>query len=238
MAWYNDNMIDSRNSSTLQRSKDYQDLVDSTLNVLGQDFNPIVVDNIFDLNEMKHIYNVVRSTPIENLKVADWGGQASWQSTNFGPLIENKLVEIGKSFFGDELYFMHDYSFVRYSEEFGYKSKLFPHADKREKPRMLLDIQLKADEEWPIVVEETSYFLKDNQALIFSGTGQIHWREKKDLSTHSRIDMMFVNFEYTDNRPFQDGQYTEAILPRSKYLRQKYNIDDTPIKIDRKFNAL
>lgn len=50
--------------------------------------------------------------------------------------------------------------------------------------------------------------------------------------------MMFVNFEYTDNRPFQDGQYKEAILPRTRYLRNKYNIDDTPIKIDRTFNAL
>lgn len=172
-------MIDTRNPSTLQRSKDYQDFVDSTMTVLGQDFNPIVVDNIFDANELKDIYNVVRSTPISNLRVADWGGQASWQATHFGNLIENKLNEIGKTFFGDELSLIHDYSFVRYSEEFGYKSKLFPHADKRETPRMLLDIQLKADEEWGIIVEETPYFLQDNQAVIFSGTGQVHWREKK-----------------------------------------------------------
>lgn len=231
-------MIDSRNPSTLQRSEDYQNLVDSTMNVLGQDFNPIVVDNIFDANELKQIYRIVRSTPISSLRVADWGGQASWSGIHLGPFIHNKLNEIAKTFFGDELSLIHDYSFVRYSEEFGYKSKLFPHADKRETPRILLDIQLRADEEWGIIVEETPYFLQDNQAVIFSGTGQIHWREQKDLSPHSRTDMMFVNFQYSDNRPFQDGQYTEAIMPRSKYLRNKYNIDDTPIKIDRKFNAL
>lgn len=231
-------MIDNRNPSTLKRSADYQNLVDSTMNVLGQDFNPIVVDNIFDGNELKQIYRLVRSTPISSLKVADWGGQASWSGIHLGPVIHNKLNEIGKTFFGDELSLIHDYSFVRYSEEFGYKSKLFPHADKRETPRILLDIQLRADEEWGIIVEETPYFLQDNQAVIFSGTGQIHWREQKDLSPHSRTDMMFVNFQYADNRKFQDGQYTEAILPRSIYLRKKYNIDDTPIKIDRKFNAL
>lgn len=231
-------MIDSRNPETLQRSADYQAFVDSTPYIDGQDFNPIVIDNVFDASDIKHIYKVVNNTPIENLKVAGWGGQASWFYTHFNRIVENKIRDIAKEIFKDEVQLLEDYSFVRYSQEFGYNPKLFPHTDKRETPRMLFDVQIRADEEWAIVVEETKYYLNDNQALIFHGTNQTHWREQKQIGPHSRIDMLFANLQFTDKRGFQKNSYENSLGPRTRFLREKYNLTDTPEPVERKFYEL
>jgi len=227
----------NKTSYPLTRSKAYQDIVDRTETIEYQDFNPIIIDNIFTQDDINEIYSVVRSTPIEYLKVATWGGQASWLSTHFGKNIEDRINEIVFDIFGEEVKLLSDYSFVRYSEEFGYKPKLFPHADKRETPRFLLDVQIRADEEWGIIVEDTPFYLKDNQGLLFSGTNQQHWREKKDLSPHSRIDMIFFNLEFKDGREFPTS-YQQVMQTRSSNLRDLYSLQDTPIKIDRKFNEL
>lgn len=234
MIWYNNNM---NNPLTLNRSADYQDMIDSTGYLEDQDFNPIIVDDIFTEDQLNHIYSVVQATPLYNLKVAPWGGQCSWKQTEFRKDIIDRVNEIGLQVLGDKAKLQHDYSFVRYSEEYGYKTKLFPHQDKRERPRFLLDIQLRADETWGIVVEETTYYLKNNQGIFFSGTNQQHWREQKNISPHSRIDMMFCNFEFTDGRIFPEN-YNEIAQKRSVFLRQKYNLDDTPLIVDRKINEL
>lgn len=225
------------NPTTLQRSPEYQALVDSTESIMSQDFNPIIVDNVFTEEQLDHIYSMVRKTPYEHLKVAPWGGQCSWQSTNFDNTIVDRINEIGLELMGETAKLQRDYSFVRYSEEFGYKPKLFPHQDKREKPRFLLDIQLRADEPWGIVVEETTYYLKNNQGILFSGTNQQHWREKKELSPHSRVDMLFCNFEFTDGRDFEE-HYDNTALKRSIFLRQKHKLEDNPIKVERNIKEL
>ena len=221
----------------LSRGKNYQDVVDTTEPIEYQDFKPILIDEIFTIEDIQEIYSIVRSTPIDNLKVAPWGGQASWLSTHFTQKIEDRVNEIVFDIFGDEVKLLDDYSFVRYSEEFGYKPKLFPHADKRKTPRFLLDVQIKADESWGIVVEDTPFYLKDNQGLLFSGTNQQHWREKKDISPHSRIDMIFFNLEFKDGRQFPE-YYQQVMDTRASRLRDFYDLQDTPIKIDRKFNEL
>lgn len=225
------------NPEKLQRSADYQAVVDATEPLEDQDFNPIIIDNVFTEEQIAHIYTVIQAAPLSHLKVAPWGGQCSWQQTRFRKDIIDRVNEIGLMVLGDKAKLQEDYSFVRYSEEYGYKPKLFPHQDKREKPRFLLDIQLRADEPWGIVVEETTYHLQNNQGVFFSGTNQQHWREKKEISPHSRIDMLFCNFEFTDGREFED-HYDQTALKRSIFLRQKYKLEDNPLIADRKINEL
>lgn len=225
------------NPTKLMRKEDYQKVVDSTNPIEHQDFNPILVDNIFTEEDIKHIYEVVNATPLSYIKVAPWGGQASWLSTHFDKKIEEKINKLVHNIFGDELVLAQDYSFVRYSEEYGYKPKLFPHADKRDRQKFLLDIQIRADQEWGIIVEDTLYKLKDNQGLIFSGTNQQHWREDIEISPHARIDMLFCNLEFKDLKSFPED-YDQIMHKRSGYLRGFYNLDDTPKIADRKINEL
>ena len=136
-----------------------------------------------------------------------------------------------KDNFGDLLVFRGDCSFARYSEEFNAKPKLFPHTDLRKTPRMLLDIQLRSDSDWDLIVEETNYPLKDNQALIFHGTNQVHWREKKYISPHARVDMLFINFEFKDVQEFP-VYHTDIVEKRSMYLREFYKLNSTPEPIE------
>lgn len=221
----------------LSRKIGYQEVVDRTGFVEHQDFNPIIVDNVFTEEQINHIYNTINHEPLDKVKVAPWGGQASWFSTHFRGDIEARISDIILDVVDGDLELRGDYSFARYSEEFGYKTKLFPHADKREKPRFLMDVQLRADTDWAIVIEDTEYVLKNNQGIIFSGTNQVHWREPKDIGPHARVDMIFFNLEFKDGRGFEP-HHSDSITQRSRYLRDFYQLEDTPRPVDRKFNEL
>jgi hypothetical protein len=230
-------MVEVIETHPLSRSKEYQDLVDNTAQLEFQNYNPQIIANVFTKDQIDRIYKVVLNTPLSDLKVGPWGGQCAWLKTHFDSDITERINEIGFHLFGDEIELQMDYSFARYSSEFGYKPKLFPHSDLRPKPRFLLDIQLKTDESWGLVVEETTYHLEDNQALFFSGTNQVHWREDKTLSPHTRIDMLFCNFEFKDNRLFHES-HKDVTENRAMFLKNKYKIEDTPVLADRKINEL
>lgn len=237
MVWYNFTMFKIIESKPLSRSVEYQALVDSTSPLEFQDYNPQIIDNVFSEDQINRIYATISKTPLSDLKIGPWGGQCAWLRTHFDEDIVETINQIGYALFGEEIELQLDYSFARYSNEFGYKPKLFPHSDLRPKPRFLLDIQLRADEPWGIVVEETNYVLSNNQAIFFSGTNQLHWREDKTLSPHSRVDMLFCNFEFKDDRPFSEG-HAESTQNRAGFLRSKHKIEDTPILADRKINEL
>lgn len=230
-------MVEIVETHPLNRSIEYQNLVDSTAQLEFQDYNPQIIANVFTKDQMDRIYKTILKTPLADLKIGPWGGQCAWLRTHFDEDIVERINEIGFALFGDQIELQLDYSFARYSNEFGYKPKLFPHSDLRPKPRFLLDIQLRTDEPWGLVVEETTYHLEDNQALFFSGTNQVHWREDKTLSPHTRIDMLFCNFEFKDDKKFHED-HSNSTAARAVFLRNKYKIEDTPVLADRKINEL
>jgi len=118
---------------------------------------------------------------------------------------------------GDHLVLKKDYSFARYSPKFGYRAKLFPHYDTRPSQRVTFDIQLKTSEPWALVVEEDVYNLQDNQALVFAGTQQIHWREDKQIADDAEIDMIFCHLEYVSDMPL-DNQQEDVLRERASFL--------------------
>ena len=60
-------------------------------------------------------------------------------------------------------------------------------------------MQLKSNIDWPILVEGQSFTLKNNEALTFSGTHQVHWREYRKFKEEDFIDMLFCHFTIKDN---------------------------------------
>lgn len=77
------------------------------------------------------------------------------------------------------------------------------HID-RPQCQFTVDLQIRSDGDWPIYVDDERYLLKDGQALLYSGTGQPHYRKpmaldstRNDGSAESRatfMDLAFFHF--------------------------------------------
>jgi hypothetical protein len=91
------------------------------------------------------------------------------------------------------------------------------------------DIQLRTSEPWALVVEEDVYNLQDNQALVFSGTQQIHWREDKQIADDAEIDMIFCHLEYVKDMLLDENQ-EEVLRERANFLISKTGITNTEEK--------
>lgn len=204
--------------------KEYNELKASQPFVDNQDFEPFIVDNIFDESDYELIYKIINETPMSQTRLKRWAGHRAYD-VGFPKKIEDKINAAIDRF--DQLKDVHlvrDYSFARYSPSYGYETKLFPHCDYRASQRITFDIQLKADEPWGVVVEDKTYWLQDNQALVFAGTQQAHWREQKKVHPESNIDMIFCHLEYKNPKPLQEGQ--DSILQeRTIWLSTYYKLE-------------
>lgn len=211
---------------SMSKSKEYLEFLKNTPSVSNSDFKPILVDNIFTSEQISDIYNQIKVADDSRTQIKTFAGHKVWQR-RFGKSIEQRIRDIAKEATGLSMRLNGDYSFTRYSPEYGYECKLFPHYDTRNSQRLTIDIQLDFDEEWKVIVEEESFLLKYNQALIFLGTQQIHWREKKKLQKNSKIDMLLSHLSYTPPVPYDTNQ-VDILENRSKFLMDLYGFNNLP----------
>jgi hypothetical protein len=202
----------------------YKEFKESQGQVSNQDFAVVVVDSIFEQHHVDKIYEIIDNASEDQTRVQPWASHKVWD-VSLGQEIEDRINEVVKNSLGNHLVLKKDYSFARYSPKFGYRTKLFPHYDTRPSQRVTFDIQLKTSEPWALVVEEDIYNLQDNQALVFAGTQQVHWREDKQIADNAEIDMVFCHLEYVDDRPLDDGQ-EEILRERANFLINKTGISN------------
>jgi hypothetical protein len=127
-------------------------------------------------------------------------------------------------------------SFATYRKVDGPDPILSPHFDSTfEEPRFTFDLQLKSNISWPIVVEGKAYVLNDNEALVFSGTSQIHWRTPRDFKDDDFIDMVFCHFSLVDNNKKISLEETRDNIKSLIYYMDKFYQDIIErLKRDRK----
>lgn len=196
--------------------------------VPNRNFDVFIYKNIITEEQNKLVYSEVEKIK-DNFITQDFVGHRAWTFNNAE--LEKYLTTWMSNLMGERM-ILSELSFARYSNEYGYQPKLFPHFDTHSKDgqRITLDIQLNATTPWAVVVEEESFNLENNDGLVFSGTQQIHWREKKILSDKDKVDMLFVHFAYADHRPW--GEKQKLILEYwSHRLIEKTGIERNPVVI-------
>lgn len=207
----------------------YQELLASQPKISNQDFKVMVVDNVLLPEHIDEIYSKIGLAEEHQTWVQPWAGHKIWD-VQFSQEVEDRINQIAQSVVGDHVTLDRDYSFARYSPKFGYSCKLFPHYDNREAQRITFDIQLRASEPWSVVVENIAYPLEDNQALVFAGTQQIHWRENKKISKDAEIDMIFCHLIYKDSKPLDENQ-KDILNARADMLMKSTGISNSPEKV-------
>ena len=183
----------------------FYDELNSIFPISGQNFKPIIVDNVLSDKEIEYVYQFIdNNKEIEE----DWAGRKSWMvdDSSLRSSISKKIENVVSLAVGEQLQLNEYPFFLRYSPQYGFISKLFPHSDYRDSQRVTVDLQLNYDEEWAIIIEGNSFNLKFNQALIFLGTQQMHWRENKTLKDKSVIDMLISNLHFVNDKPLDENQ--------------------------------
>jgi len=210
------------NFPILNEFPEYKKLRESQESINNQDFVPVLVDSVFSNDEMSYILNKIESFPIEKIRVQKWGGQGVLDHIEISNSIKQKIQDLASKAYGQELT-LAELSVVKYSPEYGYEVKLFPHYDTRPFEMFVFDIQLNTNEEWGIIVEGKKFNLLDNQALLFSGTQQMHWRENKRLSDNAKISMIFCWLTHKNPRSMPEYE-SMVMLERQKVLQKETNI--------------
>jgi hypothetical protein len=134
---------------------------------------------------------------------------------------------------------LKDQSIVSNDKKILFNPLLYPHIDEAfAGKRFTVDVQLKSNVSWDIVVDnwksEQLFNLKDNQALTFSGTHQVHWRPKKDFKDEEFLEALFLHFvpKY-DN--FKSEEEKKEILSRRDYKYDMWDLtpgnSENPMKV-------
>lgn len=185
-------------------------------------YKNLVVDNIFTDVEIGDIYKHVDATEDSKRQLIEDFGHIAYYSW-LPPHIVDKIITTVQELTNINVELIN-LSFARYSSASGIEPKLFPHVDETFKePRLTFDIQVSSTLDWPIIVEGRSFTLKDNQALTFSGTHQIHWRDHVTFGPNDYVDMIFCHFgEVGAEKDTLGDDHYMPLIRRRDILSEKY----------------
>jgi hypothetical protein len=195
----------------------------------------VIVNNVFSDEQIASIYNDINLESNKDIMMQDFYGRLYiplyWrQKTHISDPIDLKInqsifdsiINYSSKFSNVELQ-IESISFARYSSQYGIPL-LHPHTDTNFKePRLTFDVQLSGNVTWPIVIEHKEYILQNNDAVVFSGTHDIHWRSRKVLENDEYVDILLCQLsEKTDNPNTIDDEFMKNIDIKQKVLRLKY----------------
>lgn len=180
----------------------------------------IIIDNPFNDSQLDVIKNTIKSSnqfyyqEIYNQRI-----------TNFmlPEDICNHIVSVVENAIGESDLELTEYQFARYtiSDNDTNKPNLKPHFDDTfPSQRFTFDYQLDGNTTWPLVVEDKEFELKNNQALMFSGTNQIHWRTHKDFEPGQYVDMVFCHLSRKTPIKFDPNHIDIMRVKQQEYVQK------------------
>jgi hypothetical protein len=194
------------------------------------DFKPVVINDFFTEEEIESIYKT-RFEIAPGIKNGTWGDFV-FADPNCGYItsvykfedsIRRKIVnEIAKRV---PIYVREDGNHMpRYTLDSGSKPSLLPHCDVNMKTASYtLSIQLKATMPWDLYVEGESYSLDFNQALLFSGSHQIHWRPDIEFDKSDYYDIIVCQVvEDTQNPLLLDSAHRAIMQTKANFYMNKF----------------
>jgi hypothetical protein len=183
-----------------------------------------IVKEIFTKEEMEIIYDHINNTPDDLIHLHPHLGHKAFM-VGMPERIKDKVLSLAQKY-SDVPLKLTEISAARYANGYIDPPNLFPHFDFFETPRFTFDIQLKSTRNWIINVEGKPFTLRDNEAIIFSGTNQLHWRDKTLFRDDDIVVMLFCHFsEDSDTPKTNPPGFKESLLEREQGLKDLYDKD-------------
>jgi hypothetical protein len=172
---------------------------------------PEIKKNIFSEEDFNALKNTLKEKVItEGGKYDDFGRKI------FSPQIVNeyaeKLVPLAREFFKSDT-LLHSYSlFAEYSNK---NINLPKHKDDNA-CTYTIDVVIYQDKPWGIWIEGKEYLLNENEAVLFWGTEQEHWRETVDHNDGT-VAVVFFHYVEPDHWWFTKGpDYINVLINQKK----------------------
>jgi hypothetical protein len=156
---------------------------------------PIVISELLDENDIKELDRII-SLKEHIYHEADSGRLLQNLNSLQTSYLNQKITDKVKSILEKNLKMVAE-GYTTYSIEYG-SPILAPHCDSNE-TQYILDYHVDSNVEWPIAVEGEYVNLKNNEAVLFSGKYDIHWRPKKEFKDGEFVSMIFFHFVDLDN---------------------------------------
>ena len=103
----------------------------------------------------------------------------------------------------------------------GYRANLPKHIDDNA-CTYTIDLCVSHKTPWSIYVEDEEFTLQPNQAIVYYGEDQYHWRNKFPDPYNNQVEMIFFHFVEPDHWWFTKGpQHMNEMLHQQKVHRQR-----------------
>jgi len=182
--------------------------------------NPIKVDNLFSQSEIDKFHSMTDSIRIPLNEDGSWVyeentgfsiskelGRIQLTITELDSEFVIKLTNIVNSTLGTN-YSMSGATYVEYSSEYG-TPDLPPHFD-GDSTDLMVNYQFVSNTSWAIGLDNDTYELQDNSALLFNPNKSIHWRTKKVFRDKEFVKMIF--FRFLDLNNIKDNSHLRYSL--------------------------
>jgi hypothetical protein len=184
----------------------------------------LIVENVLSEEEISSLYSRIEN-PTQKFVMKLFVQSVS--DFELPKAIHDKVISYCERISEESDLEISEYQFARYKNVFDEESgkmlfpNLTPHWDSSfEEPRFTFDYQIGGNTSWPLVVEGKKFTLKNNSALTFSGTHQIHWREKKTFSDDEYIDIIFFHLRKKGSQ-----RSSQELLDKMEKAEQDYLLE-------------
>ena len=184
----------------------------------NKDFKVFSIKDVFleeHINTLKHHYKRFE----HYYETVGYAGQRKW-ALNY-PEISKRLEDLVSNALGEQVE-TTEIELCIYAPEFGYEPKLYPHFDNHvtDGQRVSISVEIDSNIDWNLVVENKKYKTNINDGLIFSGTQQIHWRERYNFNKLDYCAAVFAHFRYKNNKQLSPNQSDIMRYWESKYQKE------------------
>lgn len=180
---------------------EYKKLKESQKELPGQNFSPTVFDNVLSEQELLKLQKEFNEFPADKIDVQGYSGLGTLYLNHMDNIVK-RVEKMVSDVVGEEIVVV-EVGGTRYSPEFGWEVKLGPHFDLRPFETFVFDLQINSNQKWGLFFEGERFDLENNQALLFNGTGQIHWREPITLKEDTRVDLIFFWMQHKNAKPIE-----------------------------------
>ena len=158
---------------------------------------PIIIKNVFSDKEHEELKNIMKNWPMP----PEWDESLGRHLVS-SPVIDEyaeKLIPLAKKIFNNENIKLSYSLFARYQ---GPGANLYRHVDDNA-CTYTIDLCLYQTEPWPIGIshngQDKEYTLEENEAVLYYGNDQEHWRPKFPNPGSQHVAMIFFHFVESDH---------------------------------------
>jgi hypothetical protein len=165
---------------------------------------PVIIKNVFSNEEHKELKIIMQNWPMPTEWVESFG-----RHVVDSPVIDEygeKLIPLARKIFNSETLLPSYSIFARYQ---GPGANLYRHVDDNA-CTYTIDLCLYQNEPWAIGIshngEDKEYTLQENEAVLYYGNDQEHWRPEFPNPESQHVAMIFFHFVEPDHWYYTKGQ--------------------------------